>query len=101
MAKKIESEKAVERELVNQITVNNGFCIKLLCDQCIGLPDRLCLLPGGKIAFVELKTTGKKPRPIQALRHTQLRQLGFRVEVIDTIAGVTFFVKDFLLNECK
>lgn len=59
MAKIVDSEKDIERELVVQIGRNNGLCIKLLCDQCIGLPDRLCLLPGGKVAFVELKTTGK------------------------------------------
>ena len=27
-----------------------------------GLPDRLCLFPGGEVVFVELKAFGKKPR---------------------------------------
>lgn len=95
--KNIDSEKLVERKLVELVKVNNGMCIKLLCDQFIGLPDRLCLFPGHKIAFVELKTTGQKPRRIQAYIHKKLRALGFRVEVIDTVEGVINFVESALL----
>ena len=88
----VESEKAIERKLVELVKANGGMCIKLLCDQLIGLPDRLCLFPGHKLAFVELKTTGKKPRRVQAYIHNRLRALGFRVEVIDTIKGVEQFI---------
>lgn len=97
--KNIDSEKIVERKLVELVKINSGMCIKLLCDQLIGLPDRLCLFPGHKIAFVELKTTGQKPRRIQAYMHKKLRALGFRVEVIDTIEDVISFVEDMLLNK--
>lgn len=88
----VDSEKAVERRLVELVKHNGGMCIKLLCDQLIGLPDRMCLFPGNKIVFVELKTTGKKPKRIQAYMHEKLRKLGFRVEVIDTIKGVEQFI---------
>lgn len=97
--KNIDSEKLVERKLVELVKINNGMCIKLLCDQLIGLPDRLCLFPGHKIAFVELKTTGQKPRRIQAYMHKKLRALGFRVEVIDSVEDVTKFVEDIMLNK--
>lgn len=97
--KNVDSEKLVERKLVELVKINNGMCIKLLCDQLIGLPDRLCLFPGHKIAFVELKTTGQKPRRIQAYIHKKLRALGFRVEVIDTVKDVINFVEDIMLNE--
>lgn len=90
--KQIDSEKLVERKLVELVKINNGMCIKLLCDQLIGLPDRLCLFPNHKMAFVETKTTGQKPRRIQAYMHKKLRALGFRVEVIDTIEGVNNFI---------
>lgn len=82
------SEKYIERKLVEGIKARGGLCVKLLCDQFSGLPDRLCLLPGGRVAFVELKSAGQKPRPIQEAVHRRLRDLGFRVEVIDTIEGV-------------
>ncbi len=95
----IDSEKIVERKLVELVKINNGMCIKLLCDQLIGLPDRMCLFPKHKIAFVELKTTGQKPRRIQTFMHNKLRALGFRVEVIDTVEGVINFVEDITLNK--
>lgn len=60
-----------------------GLCLKLL-PSLIGIPDRLCLLPGGVVFFVELKAPGQKPRPIQVKRIAQLRRLGFRVEVVDS-----------------
>ena len=94
----IDSEKLVERKLVELVKINNGMCIKLLCDQLIGLPDRLCLFPNHKMAFVETKTTGQKPRRIQAYMHKKLRALGFRVEVIDTVEGVNEFIEDIMLN---
>lgn len=93
MKKEIDSEKLIERKLVENVKANNGMCIKLLCDQLIGLPDRMCLFPGSKIIFVELKTTGKKPRRIQAYIHNKLRDLGFRVEVIDSVKGVVDFIE--------
>jgi hypothetical protein len=95
----IDSEKLVERKLVELVKINNGMCIKLLCDQLIGLPDRLCLFPNHKMAFVETKTTGQKPRRIQAYMHKKLRALGFRVEVIDSVEGVINFVEDIMLNK--
>lgn len=90
--KQIDSEKLVERKLVELTKAKGGMCIKLLCDQLIGLPDRMCLFPGHVIVFVELKTTGQKPKRIQLFMHDKLRALGFRVEVIDTIEGVNDFI---------
>lgn len=97
--KQIDSEKLVERKLVELVKINNGMCIKLLCDQLIGLPDRLCLFPNHKMAFVETKTTGQKPRRIQAYMHKKLRALGFRVEVIDSVEGVINFIEGIMLNK--
>jgi hypothetical protein len=48
------------------------------------MPDRIVLMPGGRIWFVELKTTGKKPTPRQEFVIGWLRKLGFEVWVIDT-----------------
>ena len=94
--KAIDSEKDVERRLVELVKINNGMCIKLLCDQLTGLPDRMCLFPGHKIIFVELKTTGRKPKRIQVYMHNKLKALGFRVEVIDTIKGVEDFISSII-----
>lgn len=88
----VDSEKIVERKLVEAVKANGGMCIKLLCDQLTGLPDRMCLFPNHKIVFVELKTTGRKPKRIQLFMHDKLRALGFRVEIIDTVQGVNNFI---------
>lgn len=95
----VDSEKVVEHKLVELVKINGGMCIKLLCDQLIGLPDRMCLFPGHKIVFVELKTTGRKPKRIQTYMHNKLRALGFRVEVIDTVESVINFVDDIVLSK--
>ena len=95
----VDSEKVVERKLVELVKINGGMCIKLLCDQLIGLPDRMCLFPGHKIVFVELKTTGQKPKRIQTYMHNKLRTLGFRVEVIDTVESVVNFIDDIVLSK--
>lgn len=92
--KSLESEKVIERKLVERVKKAGGLCIKLLTSQCVGLPDRLCLFPNGKIVFVELKSTGQKPRKIQVFVHNKLRGLGFQVEVIDSIEGVENLVTE-------
>ena len=97
--KHIDSEKVVEHKLVELVKINGGMCIKLLCDQLIGLPDRMCLFPGHKIVFVELKTTGQKPKRIQTYMHNKLRTLGFRVEVIDTVESIVNFIDDIVLSK--
>lgn len=53
-----------------------------------GFPDRLVLLPKGKMAFVEMKAPGQKPRPMQSFRHVSLRCLGYRVYVIDSVQKI-------------
>ncbi len=80
-----ESEKKLERLLCSKVkTELKGWALKMLPFQVAGLPDRMVLLPGGKMLFVEVKTTGEKTRPIQDVIHRRLRRLGFRVEVVDT-----------------
>lgn len=86
--KKIDSEKDVERTLCRYIKENGGMCIKLLCHQLIGLPDRLCLMPGGRVFFVETKTTGKKPSKIQNNVIGRIKNLGLDVYVIDSIENL-------------
>ena len=52
------------------------------------MPDRLVLLPGDKIGFVEIKAPGKVPRPLQVARHRLLKRLGFQVFVLDAPAQI-------------
>ncbi len=76
-------EKKIEGRLVAEAKKRGCIPVKLLSASYNGLPDRMILAPGERVAFVELKAPGEKPRPIQIHRHKQLRALGFRVYVID------------------
>ena len=76
-------EKTIEQHLVKAVKNSGGIAPKLVSPGFDGMPDRLVLLPGGKIGFVEVKAPGKKPRPLQVARHGLLRRLGFKVYVLD------------------
>lgn len=88
----IESEKVLEKYLVAEVKSLGGWAVKLLSGLVTGLPDRLILLPGGVVAFVEVKTTGEDPSPIQKVRRKQLMALGFRVETLDSKEGINNFI---------
>ena len=88
------SEKLIEKKLREQIKKMGGLALKLESLHFTGLPDRMILMPKGKIYFVETKSTGDKPRKRQLLVHGQLRGLGFSVDVIDDIEGLTKFLED-------
>ena len=76
-------EKTIERKLTVAVKKAGGIAVKFVSPSFAGMPDRLVLLPDGRIAFVELKAPGKRPRPLQEARHRLLRSLGFKVYVID------------------
>lgn len=79
----IMKEKTIEQKLTLMVKKQGGICPKFVSPGYAGMPDRIVLLTGGRIAFVEVKAHGKKPRPLQTARHSLLRQLGFKVYVID------------------
>ena len=76
-------EKITEEKLVIAVKQMGGICPKFVSPGFDGMPDRLVLLPFGKIAFVEVKAPNKKPRPLQKARHRLLQKLGFKVYVLD------------------
>lgn len=76
-------EKSVEGKLVKAVKIMGGLAPKFVSPGLDGVPDRLVLLPGGKIAFIELKAPGKELRPLQVRRKRQLESLGFSVYCID------------------
>ena len=78
-------EKDIEKELTARTKAMGGIAPKFTSPGFDGMPDRLVLLPGGRMGFVELKAPGRKPRPLQLVRHRLLRRLGFKVYVIDEI----------------
>lgn len=81
-------EKEIEQKLVKAVKDRGGICPKLVCPAYAGMPDRMALIPGGRVGFVEVKAPGKVPRPLQLARHMLLRRLGFQVYVLDDLADI-------------
>ena len=77
-------EKSIEEKLVAAVKAVGGVCWKFTSPGTAGVPDRIVLMPSGRIAFVEVKTPGKEPRPLQVARHGLLRRLGFKAFVLDS-----------------
>lgn len=76
-------ERVIESRLRQETKKRGGMALKFVSPGMNGVPDRIVLLPGGKMAFVELKASGKVPRALQEKRMGQLRKLGFLVYVLD------------------
>jgi hypothetical protein len=87
-------EKFTERKLAEAVKAIGGIALKFASPGFDGMPDRLVLLPLGKIAFVEVKAAGSKPRPLQEARHGLLRQLGFQVFILDDGAQIVKFLQE-------
>lgn len=77
-------ERSIERHLVKETEKRGGIAPKLVSPGTDGMPDRLVILPGCGVAFVELKAPGEKPRPIQRKRIRDLVGLGCSVYVVDS-----------------
>lgn len=81
-------EKYIEQKLVATVKNMGGIAPKFVSPGIDGMPDRIVLLPVGRIAFVECKATGKKMRPLQKKRKKQLEALGFLVYCLDDVEQI-------------
>lgn len=87
-------EVNVEKYLIKYVKSKGGLCLKFLSASMRGVPDRIVLLPQGKIFFVELKAKGKKPRPEQLRVHRLFNSLGAKVFVADSKESVRSVVDE-------
>lgn len=87
-------EKVIEQKLVKAVRAAGGIAPKLVSPGSDGMPDRMVLMPGGRIGFVEVKAPGEKPRPLQYSRHRLLRRLGFDVYVLDNAEQIETILRE-------
>ncbi len=87
------SEKTLERWVVKAVEKRGGRALKWVSWIFTGMPDRVCLLPGARCLFAELKTTGEQLSHRQKLVIRWLESLGFEVHVIDGQATFDQFEK--------
>jgi len=90
-----ESEKVTERFLALQVAKIGGRSYKWSSPMCKGIPDRICVFPGGRVLFVEVKSEGKKPTPLQQHTLDDLTALGFTAVCVDTKEKVRQLLKEF------
>ena len=81
-------EKFIEQKLVKAVKAAGGIAPKFTSPGFDGMPDRIILMPNGRMAFVEVKASGEKPRALQLSRHRLLRKLGFLVYVLDDVGQI-------------
>ncbi|MGS2677688.1 VRR-NUC domain-containing protein [Citrobacter freundii] len=79
-----ERESLIEKHLVAEVKKAGGRTYKFVSPGRRSVPDRIVLLPGGRLIFVECKAPGKSPRADQLREHERLRSLGFIVVVLDS-----------------
>lgn len=78
-------ENIIEQRLRKETKARGGLAFKFVSPGMSGVPDRLVLMPGGRMAFVELKAPRKNLRELQKKRKEQLEKLGFAVYVADSL----------------
>lgn len=73
-----ELEKEIEAKLRKAVGKRGGWCLKWVCPGWRGVPDRIVLLPGARIVFVETKRPkGGRYSAMQDKWRDWLTELGF------------------------
>lgn len=90
------NEASVEQRLKRKVNEHGGLALKLASPGFAGVPDRLVLFHGSRIAFVELKAPAKKLRALQQKRKKQLEALGFNVFKIDSYEAIDRMLEEMV-----
>lgn len=86
-------EKEIEQYLCKAAKRHGGFALKWVCPSWTGVPDRIIILPNGRIGFIETKAPGKVPRPQQQLWLDRLRSLGFLAFKADSKQDIDLYLQ--------
>lgn len=95
-----KTEKEIEQKLKSRIESLGGLCLKWTSPGIRGVPDRICVMPGGDILFVELKAEGKKNNlsPLQKNFHKKLKVLGHMVWVVSSYEEVDDLIETWCMS---
>lgn len=90
-------EKDIERRLVRKVESRGGMCLKWVCPGWSGVPDRIVLLPRGRVVFIELKRPkGGRLSAMQRWWARKLVDLGFAYEQIKDNEDLALFIRLYL-----
>lgn len=88
-------ESQVEKHLAKRVAALGGLCWKFVSPNLRGVPDRVVVMPEGRVFFVELKAPGEMPEPHQLRRHKELRMCGCLVLVLDSTTAIDYWLEQF------
>jgi hypothetical protein len=86
-------EKDLERKIGIWCKAHGYFYYKFTSPSKRCVPDRICIAPGGKIGFLELKRKGNKPTPGQALEIFRLIEQGCTADWVDNYEDAITFLE--------
>lgn len=87
-------EREIEEYLRLGVKRLGGIAFKFTSPGNAGVPDRLVVMPGNRIYFVELKRPGGKTSQLQNRQIGRLKDLGCKIFVIDSKEGVDRFLDE-------
>ncbi len=87
------SENQLEEKLVKKIKEMGGMALKFVSPGRAGVPDRIILMPKGKIYFVEMKSPRGEVNPIQEYIFEKFEKLGFKVHILNSENSVKKFLE--------
>ena len=87
-------ERDIERHLVRRTVEHGGIAYKWVSPGRVGVADRIVLLPGGVVWFVELKTARGRLSPWQKLFAADMRRMGMQYIVIRSKEDVDQWFSD-------
>lgn len=93
-ATKKPSEASLERKLVHEVQKRGGLCWKFTSPGVSGVPDRIVIMPGGRVVFVEMKAPGKRMRPLQKKRADQIQAMGIPVYCLNSNLEISNFLEE-------
>ena len=92
-------ERDIEKRLVREVRKNGGEAYKWTSPGKDGVPDRIVVLPGGVLIFVELKADDGVLSPVQRIQIERLRKLGQRVEVVRGMRSLEEFLRREVMQD--
>ncbi len=97
----MDREKDIEHYFKTAVEKHGAIVWKFVSPGQSGVPDRLVLLPGGRVVFAEIKAPGKKPRPLQRAVFARMARLGHDVFIIDSRLSADRFAEEVMPDEVQ
>lgn len=91
-----DRESDIERYFVRRVKSQGGRTLKFSSPSSAAVPDRILLLPGGRVLFIEFKAPGQKPRPLQQVVFRQFAGLGSPVTILDSREAVDRYLEEVI-----